>query len=132
MAPTANLDQKEKQFQAKVGEGCAGPPEGLCDRLPGLLPGGLGGCRRRFGGRPVTGAPSRPKTGQGDEQGGPSPAQVLTVLGPEAASSGGLAWLPPGTPGCLRKQRGQAAQGHGLWRQQQLLWEALPWLADPC
>lgn len=38
MAPTANLDQKEKQFQAKVGEGC--PPEGLCDRLPGLLPGG--------------------------------------------------------------------------------------------
>lgn len=53
-------------------------------------------------------------------------SSALRLL-PQAASA------PPGTPGCLRKQWGQAAQGHGLWRQQQelLLWEASPGLQIP-
>lgn len=54
MAPTANLDQKEKQFQAKVGEaflkssvpnrlGCLLLPSGGLGCSLGLGPGGFGG-----------------------------------------------------------------------------------------
>ncbi|KAL7979763.1 hypothetical protein Chor_008101 [Crotalus horridus] len=133
VAPTANLDQKEKQFQAKVGEGCAGPPKGLCDRLPGLLPGGLRGWRRRMGAIQSQGLLLGRKHARATSRVGPhlhrcSLSLALRLL-PQAALG---AWLPPGTPRCLRKQRGQAAQGHGLWRQQQqLLWEASPGLQIP-
>lgn len=156
MAPTANLDQKEKQFQAKVGEafltgsavdhlGCLLLSCGGLGCSLGSDPGVSGAGGGGFWDGPIAG-PTRSvasfslETGKGSKQEGPPPAKVrcslpsaLRLPGPPASSGGlGSSGALPRDPRLPEEAAGPGSPGgRPQGGELLLLWEASPGLQIP-